>query len=217
MEQRSVQQRLIALGGLVAIVGVLVGLLALGGVLGNQSGGEGIENVALLDTPPANGRGDLEVGSRAGELAPNFEISDFDGERHRLSDFRGKVVYINFWATWCAPCQEELPDLAYIADQYGDDLAVISVNRQESVDRARDFLGDLPRFDGSRGVEFTVNGVDPDDTLFDEYRALRMPSSYIIDQDGVVTPIENAGIGQLSREEMQDAVDAALASADQTS
>jgi len=211
MGERSVRERLIALAGLVVIVGVLVGLLAVGGVLGNQSGGEGIEDVELLDTPRDEGQGDLEVGTRAGQLAPDFEISDFEGERHRLSDFRGQVVYVNFWATWCVPCQEELPDLAYVADQHGDELAVITVNRKESVDKARDFLADLPRFDGSRGATFTVDGVDPDDTLFDEYRGLEMPSSFVIDPNGVVVQVANAGIGQLSREEMQEAIDAALA------
>jgi thiol-disulfide isomerase/thioredoxin len=208
MTQRSPRQRLIALAGIVAIVGIAVLLLWVGGVLGNQSGGEGIEDVEVMDPPRAPGEEDLDVGSRPGDLAPDFEISDFDGSRHRLSDFRGQVVYVNFWATWCVPCQEELPDLAYLADEYGDDLAVITVNRTEPLDRARSYLEDLPLLDGGTGADFTVNGMDPNDALFDRYRATAMPSSYVIDADGVVTL---AYLGQLHLEDMREAVDEALA------
>ena len=83
MGSRTLTQRLIALAGIVVIVAVALGLLSLAGVLGNQGGGEGIENVTLLETPPAPDRGDLDVGAEVGKLAPDFEISDFDGDRHR--------------------------------------------------------------------------------------------------------------------------------------
>jgi thiol-disulfide isomerase/thioredoxin len=209
MGERSLRQRLLALGGIVVIVGVTVLALWAGGVLGNQGGGAGIEDVTLLDTP-SSAAGDLDVGARVGELAPDFEISDLDGSRHRLSDFRGRVVFLNFWATWCVPCQEELPDLYFLQDEYGDGLAVIAVNRTEPAGRARQFLRDLPNLDGGTGVAFTVDGIDPDDTLWDEYRGLDMPMSYIVGPDGVVTLNH---LGQLSLDEMRAAVDEALTGA----
>ena len=203
---RSAQQRLIALGGLVAIVGVASLLLWLGGVLGNQGGGEGIEDVLILDTLPAQGRGELQVGTQKGQLAPNFEISDFDGSRHRLSDFRGQVVYVNFWASWCLPCQIELPEMAALQEEFPD-LVIISVNRRESLDRAETYLRGIPLLDGGTGVEFTVNGMDPDDTLFDLYRGIAMPSSFFVDPDGVISVV---GHGLIILEQMRTAVNGAL-------
>ena len=210
LSARSPQQRLIALGGLAAIVGVAVLLLWIGGVLGNQGGGEGIEDVLVLDTPPAEGRGELQVGTQKGQLAPNFEISDYDGSRHRLSDFRGQAVYVNFWATWCFPCLIEMPDIAALQDEFGDDLVVITVNRREPLDRAEAYFRNLPRLDGNTGVSFAVNGMDPDETLYDLYRAFAMPSSFFIDPDGVVTTV---GHGLISLEQMRTAVTESLAGA----
>ncbi len=207
---RSVQQRLVALAGIVAIVGVAVLLLWVGGVLGNQGGGEGIKDVLILDTPPAEERSELQVGTEKGQLAPNFEISDYDGSRHRLSDFRGRVVYVNFWATWCFPCLIEMQDIAELQNEFSDDLVIITVNRRESLDDAEAYFRDLPRLDGSNGISFAVNGMDPDDTLFDHYRAFAMPTSFFVDPDGVVTTV---GHGLINLEQMRTAVDESLAGA----
>lgn len=183
-------------------------MLLAAGVLGSQGGGEGIEDVVLLDPPSAEGVDITNVGPERGKLAPDFEISDFDGTRHRLSDFRGKAVVVNFWATWCVPCQIELPDMVVLQANHPDELAIITVNREESLGDARSFLENLPNLDGGKGVSFTVNGMDPDDTLYDEYRALGMPSSFFISPDGVVTGVSN---GLLRLEQMEDALSFALA------
>lgn len=206
---RGVRQRLVALGGLVVIVGAVLAVLFAAGVLGSQGGGGGTEPVALLDPPPAPGRPGLEVGPRVGRLAPDFEISDFDGNRYRLSDFRGKVVYVNFWATWCGPCQVEIPDMFELLQRHEGELVIISVNRREPVDRARTFLANIPRLDGGVGVSFTVDGIDPDDTLYRAYRGLGMPVSVFIDPDGVVTRVYN---GLITLPQMEEAVAEALQS-----
>jgi len=206
---RDLRRRLIALAGLVVIVGAVIAALALMGVIGNQGGGgAGIEDVALLDPPQPAGSATRQVGPEAGKLAPDFVISDFDGTRHRLSDFRGKAVYLNFWATWCIPCQVELPDVETVQQLHKGELVVISINRREPLDRARDFLKNIPRTDGGTGVSFTVNGIDPGDTLYDRYRGLGMPVSVFIDANGVVTRVAN---GQLRLDDMQQAVAEALA------
>jgi len=202
----TLQQRLFALGGILAIVGVaLVGLWA-AGLIGNQGGGEGIEDVLVFDPARAPEQADLDVGPSAGKLAPNFEISDYDGSRQLLSDFRGTPVYVNFWATWCIPCQVELPDVQILQDRHGDDLVVIAVNRRESLDRAESYFENIPLEDGGQGLDFAVNGIDPDDTLYSEYRALGMPASYFIDRNGVVTEVFN---GLISLERMEEAIAAA--------
>ncbi|HEY5639612.1 MAG TPA: TlpA disulfide reductase family protein [Dehalococcoidia bacterium] len=209
---QSPQQRIVALAGLVAIVGVGVLLLWAGGILGNQGGGEGIEDVALFDPPRTGDQADLDVGRSVGMLAPDFEISDFDGTRHRLSDFRGTTVYLNFWTTWCVPCQIELPDIVALQEEFDDGLVVITVNRRESLNKARTYFQNLPRLDGGTGVEFAVDGMDPDDTLYDEFVALKpsMPVSIVIDGDGVVRNVLN---GLVRLEKMREAVNEALAGA----
>lgn len=212
---RDLQQRLLALGGLVVIVGVVVVILLAAGVLGNQGGGTAstgvrIEDAVVMDPPPAPGQPNLDVGPQVGKLAPDFEISDFDGARHRLSDFRGKPVYLNFWATWCVPCQVELPDMYELLQRHKDDLAIITVNRAEPVGRAVDYFANIPRGDGQTGVSYTVDGLDPDDTLYNAYRGLGMPVSVFIDANGVVTRVHN---GLMRLPQMEEAVAEALQSA----
>jgi cytochrome c-type biogenesis protein len=201
----------VALAGLVLIVGLALGILALAGVVGG-GGGEGIDDVVLLEPPRTSGQADLETGPEPGQLAPDFEISDFDGQRHRMSDYRGRVVYINFWATWCEPCVVEMPEIAELRDRNPETLAVISVNRRQDPDDAAAFLEELPTTDGGQGVSFDVNGVDPDDTLYERYVRLfpePMPVSIFIDADGVVSSVFN-GIMRLP--DMEQAVTEALSS-----
>jgi thiol-disulfide isomerase/thioredoxin len=200
--ERTLGQRLVALAGLGAIVGVAVLVLVLLGVIGDSGD---VEAVDLPETPPSAQTS--EVGPERDKLAPDFIISDFDEERARLSDFRGHAVYINFWATWCVPCQKELPDIAALQKEYGDDLVVISVNRREPLDRARDFLAAVPNLEGGEGVNFTVNGLDPDDTLYSEYRGLGMPMSIFVSPSGVIT---DRADGIISIETMRESVDRAL-------
>lgn len=204
----SLRQRLTALAGLIVIVGGALALLAVAGLLGSQGGGQGIDRAELVDTPRAQGQKDLGVGAEVGKLAPNFELDDLDGVRHRLSDYRGKVVFINFWATWCEPCKIEMADIYDLEQARGDDVVVIAVNRSQSLERARDFLQTLPRTDGGTGVSFTVNGMDPDDTLFQAYRGLGMPTSYFINPDGVVTHVFT---GFITRDVMEQALNESLA------
>ena len=215
---RDLQGRLTAFGGLVVIVGVAAAALFFAGVLGGQGGGTTetgieIEDVTLVEAPPVPALGDLDVSPREGQLAPDFVISDFDGARHRLSDFRGTPVYVNFWATWCIPCQREMPDIQELADRHKDDLSVIMVNRAEPLDRAEAFFGNIEKLNGEPGLSFTVNGMDPDDRLYNEYRGLGMPVSVFIDANGKVVKVFNGLIDlSIMEESMAEAAASARAS-----
>jgi len=211
----AIRSRLQALAGLVVIVGGVTLALFLAGVLGGQGGGETesgvkIEDAQVLAPPPAPGRGDLGVAPKVGALAPDFEISDYSGVRQRLSSFRGKPVYLNFWATWCVPCQAELPDIQELLDRHKDELVVVTVNRREPLERARLYFQNIEKLNGKPGISFSVNGLDPDDTLYREYRGLGMPVSVFIDADGVVTRVNN---GLIRLDQMEEAVAEAMASA----
>lgn len=204
---RSLRQRLIALAGVASIVGVVIAALWLAGVFDSAAG----EPAALVDTPAVDGASDLEVGPLAGQIAPDFEVTDIDGKRHQLSDFRGQAVFLNFWATWCVPCQEEMPEIYALQEEYADRLAVIEVDRGESPDKARNFLDNLPRLDGGKGVRFTVNGLDPTEVVYKRYETLAIqvtPISVFVDARGVVTRLYN---GQLDRDRMREFIEAALA------
>jgi thiol-disulfide isomerase/thioredoxin len=198
---RNANQRLIAGAGLVLIVGVAVGVLALAGVISGSGGGTTdsgvqIQNVEFLDPPRASGQEDLIVGGETGQLAPDFVISDFEGARHKLSDFRGQVVYVNFWATWCTPCITELPEIEELQDRNPETLSVITVNRKQDLGEAQSWFETLPGTDGSDGVSFTVNGMDPTDALYERLVRLkpRMPVSIFINSDGVITSVYNGAI-----------------------
>jgi thiol-disulfide isomerase/thioredoxin len=209
---RDFKSRLLALAGLVVIVGSAMVILFLAGALGSQGGGEGIEDALVLDPPRGPGQEDLDVLPKVGSLAPDFEISDFDGARHRLSDFRGKPVYVNFWATWCIPCQRELPEAQELLDRHEDDLAIITVNTNEPLDRAKAFFANIEKLNGEPGVSFTVDGMDPDETLYRKYTPFpgALPVSVFIDANGKVVKVLT---GLIDLETMEEAVAEAVASA----
>jgi thiol-disulfide isomerase/thioredoxin len=202
----GLQRRLISLAGLVAIVGAAALVLWAAGVLGGQGGGATesgarIESVELVEAPPVAGEDGLAVEPKEGSIAPDFIISDLEGERHRLSDFRGRPVYVNFWATWCIPCQRELPEIQELQDRHEGSLVVIAVNRREPLSLAKDYWENIPKLNGEPGLDLAVNGLDPDDTLYDEYRALGMPVSVFIDARGKVTRVYNGIIDLATMEE----------------
>lgn len=195
MNGRSLKSRLLALVGLAAIVGVVVAGLVVAGVLGRSND---VQSAELLS--PGEGE---EFGTSIGDIAPDFVVSDLAGNRHRLSDYRGYVVLLNFWASWCLPCAFEMPGLAQFQLAHKDEVAVLVVNRGEPVDRARSYLGNVTLPDGSKGATFSLHASDPDDTLYRAYRALGMPASYFIDRSGRIAHTAN---GPISLAQMEEAL-----------
>jgi thiol-disulfide isomerase/thioredoxin len=133
-----------------------------------------------------------QIGVEVGDLAPNFSASNFEGERFQLSDFRGKVVFLNFWASWCGPCRAEMPAMQDLLQQYGDDLVIIAANNQEAYRPARSFIDDL-------GVSYTEFALDPSGEIVDAYKVFTMPTSYFIDAEGRISAVH---LGQITFEEM---------------
>ena len=151
---------------------------------------------ASIDTPTTPGR---KVGLSQGDLAPDFEFSAFDGQRLKLSDFRGRAVFLNFWATWCQPCKRELPDMDELLRQYsGQGLAVIAMNNGERFEPARKFM------DEDMGVNLTAIGYDPEQDVADRYAVDGMPTSFFIDENGVITQVVR---GELRRVDMVAAIE----------
>jgi peroxiredoxin len=114
-----------------------------------------------------------------GEPAPDFSLPTLEEREIGLGKFKGKVVLLNFWASWCAPCQEELPELEKIYRKYQErGFEVIGVNIDKKQANAEKFVR---RF----GLTFPVM-LDPESAVVGEYRAHAMPMSYLIDQEGVI-------------------------------
>lgn len=134
-----------------------------------------------IETPSQAGQ---SVGLKPGNLAPDFEASAISGERLRLSDFRGKAVYLNFWASWCSPCRAEMPDIIALLEQYeGDGLVVLAMNAGEAFGPASGFVDEL------RMEPLTAITLDPSRSVLERYRVFSMPTSIFIDAQGVLTRV----------------------------
>ncbi len=145
-----------------------------------------------IDNPQYGGAG----APRPGSLAPDFQIKTLNGGTFRLSDFSGHPVWINFWASWCPPCREEMKDIDSLApDLKAQGVQFVAINYGESTD-------DVTRFLSKGNYSFTV-GLDPAQQVATLYRTLALPTQIFIDGSGVVRQIR---VGSLTRTEMQAAV-----------
>lgn len=111
--------------------------------------------------------------------APPLELADMHGKKHRLADYRGKVVLINFWATWCDPCREEMPSIdRLLRSMEGRPFTVLAVNLAEPQSRIRTYLEKTP-------VGFTVL-LDRDTSVAKAWKARILPATYIVGPDGKI-------------------------------
>jgi len=129
-----------------------------------------------------------------GAPAPDFVLTALDGQPVRLSDLKGQVVLLNFWATWCGPCEAEMPA---IQDRYttfkGQGLVVLGINQDEEAETVRAFVERL-------GLSFTIL-LDPGAVVGELYRARGLPMTFIVDRDGqiVIQKVGYMSDGQLDR------------------
>ena len=108
-----------------------------------------------------------------------FELKDLSGARHRLADYRGRVVLVNFWATWCEPCRDEMPAIEKLKERFaGRPFAVLAVNVDEPEARVRKFLSSMP-------LSFTVL-LDHERKLARSWNVRILPASYVLAPDGTV-------------------------------
>ena len=114
-----------------------------------------------------------------GGAAPPLELSDLQGNKHRLADYRGKVVLVNFWATWCVPCRDEMPSIERLrASLEGWPFAVLAVNLAEPESRIHKFLEAVP-------LRFPVL-LDRDTKTTRAWQAKLLPATYIVGPDGAI-------------------------------
>ena len=112
-----------------------------------------------------------------GGLPPALALKDLDGRLHRLSDYRGKVVLINFWATWCEPCRDEMPSIQELKKRLeGKPFVVLAVNLDEPESRIRKFLSQMK-------LDFTIL-LDPEKKAAKAWEARILPASFVAGPDG---------------------------------
>ena len=111
--------------------------------------------------------------------AVDFTLPDMKGKRHRLSDQRGKVVFVNFWATWCTPCRREMPSMQRLWDKVkGDGFVMYGVNLGEDEER-------ISAFEFEVGVDLTFPLLlDRSSAVARQWRVPGLPSTYIVAPDG---------------------------------
>ncbi|MEN8206217.1 MAG: TlpA disulfide reductase family protein [Pseudomonadota bacterium] len=111
--------------------------------------------------------------------APDFTLEDMDGETYKLHGYRGKVVLVNFWATWCPPCRKEMPALEALYRKLGgDSFTVLAVNQWEDPDHVFAYTGELNVF-----PTFPIL-FDPESRISAEYGVKGLPTSFLIDKKG---------------------------------
>ncbi len=130
-----------------------------------------------------NGASGVQTGIEKGQKAPDFELQDLQGRKVKLSDYQGKMVLLNFWATWCPPCKLEMPHMEkfYQAFKQDGDLVVLAVDAtttERSVDNVVQFSKDY-------GLSFPVV-LDAKGEVSDKYQITAFPTSYVIDAEGII-------------------------------
>ena len=109
--------------------------------------------------------------------APDFSLPDIDGAVHRLSDYRGKVVIVNFWATWCPPCREEMPSMQRAWERLRQEgVVILAIDIGEDQDTIFTFTADYP-------VEFPLL-MDRESKVIAQWAVRGLPTSFVVDPDG---------------------------------
>lgn len=147
------------------------------------------------------------VGIKVGQLAPDFTVVNLKGEPVSLSDFRGTPLVLNFWATWCPPCREEMPLFQRAYDELQDaetPLGAFLVNLSEQPSDVQAFLESsaitLPvGLDATKEMTGLPDTVVPTASVFQVYRAVGLPTTYFIDAEGIV---RNKKMGQVAEREL---------------
>lgn len=142
------------------------------------------------------------AAARLGGPAPDFTLQTIDGAPVQLSRLKGQPVWVNFWATWCGPCREEMPAMQELYAQYRDQgLVILAVNMEEDAAVVRRWIDQ-----GGYTFDFLL---DSEGEQVKRYNVTAAPTSYFVDRGGVIRDLK---LGQISRNEMQAKLEKLLGS-----
>lgn len=134
--------------------------------------------------------GGLTVGAKA----PNFTLNSLEGEAISLSDYKGKKILVNFWATWCPPCKKEMPAIQQFSDEAGEDMIVLAVN----IDPENDPIGFANKY--KLTFPILLDHQEVKKPISDQYQVMAIPSTFFIDSKG---NIQNKFIGEMKLKDIK--------------
>lgn len=176
-ENRNIMKRT-----LVIVAVTAVSVLAFTGCRGKQQKNKGEEAVVetVQETKTERLTPEAATIMTAGQKAPDFTVTMLDGTEYTLSKQKGKVVLVNFWATWCPPCRQEFERMqADVVDRFaGKDFLLLPVSREEERDVVAKFMKE-------KGYKFNV-GLDPDRSIYSKFASDYIPRNFVIDREGNV-------------------------------
>lgn len=157
--------------------GRLAAAAALAGVvLAACGGGDGGSDPAAEATGDHGGNQPLSSQQDEGERVPDMPIEAFDGSMVSLADYAGQPLLVNFWASWCAPCIAEMPDLEEVHQLTADQLGFVGINTQDTPDKAAELVEQT-------GVTYDLVR-DPTGEFSQAFSVFGMPSTFFVDADG---------------------------------
>lgn len=179
----------------VVIIVVLVGLLGWG--VYNHQAKKQESNKSMKQTQQSGTSSQTKIGIEKGNLAPDITLQTADGKDVKLSDYRGKKVILNFWATWCPPCKAEMPHMEeFYKENQDKGITVLAVN----LTTGETDPNNVPKFIADYGLTFPVL-MDKQGEAGNLYQAFTIPTSYIIDTNGI---IREKIVGPMNKETMQN-------------
>lgn len=134
-----------------------------------------LATILLAASTGAIAEGTLKPYSGA---TPAFELMDTDGNSHTLEKHRGKLLMVQFWATYCTPCRTEMPSMNQLAKQLGEGFEILAINMGEPRDEVVRFMEEV-------GPEFTVL-LDPEGRAIQDFKVFAVPSTFIVDPTGAI-------------------------------
>lgn len=150
------------------------------------------ERVSSENTKENKGTGitapNAPSGLKVGEAAPDITLQTLEGHTVSLSELKGKKVFINFWATWCPPCREEMPEMQKFHEKFGDEVEILAVNGtagEKSVEEVQEYVR-------KGGYTFPIL-LDRKLTWTHAYQVISIPTTYFIGTDGVIQQPRKVG------------------------
>lgn len=156
-------------------------------------------SIAVAYTLYANITKDSRGKVAVGDEAPDFVLYDLEGNKHQLSDYKGKGVFLNFWGTWCKPCEKEMP---YMNNQYkvyrdqGVEILAVNVGEPEFV---------VNKFVQRHNLVFPIL-LDKNKDVLTRYNVKPLPTTMLINPEGIITEIEEGGLTEAKIEAMMESI-----------